>query len=183
MSPEGLPSSRPQRLLAPGVHGGALFSPCMAYRYWLSRLWDPSLPLGVVLGINPSTAAAEVDDQTTVTLIGFGRVWGWGGYYLGNPFAFRARDQRELLGAVDPVGPDNDDHLRSLFQRADQVVVAWGSAKTPAVRRLLDARLAQMADLLGSRPLLCLGRTKDGSPRHPLMLSYETTLEPWRRAA
>lgn len=170
-------------LTSTDVCGAAVFSPCGLYRYRLSRVWNRSRPMGLVLGINPSTAGATEDDPTTRKLIAFGRRWGWGGYWLANPFAFRATDQRALLTAADPVGPDNDRHLAQLFESAEQVVCAWGSAKGAAVRRLLDARLAQMTTLLDGHPLLCLGITCDGSPRHPLYMPYTTQLEPWRRTA
>lgn len=170
-------------LTSPGIYGGAELSPCGQYRYALARVWRPFTSRGLVLGINPSTADAAKDDATTRKLIGFGRRWGWGGYALVNPFAFRATDQRRLLSVADPVGPENDRHLAELLEGSDQVVCAWGPAKTAAVRRLLDARLAQLAPLLDGRELLCLGTTADGSPRHPLMLAYDTPLVPWRRAA
>lgn len=34
-----------------------------------------------------------------------------------------------------------------------------------------------MLALSSGAPTRCLGRTADGQPRHPLMLSYETQLE------
>lgn len=157
----------------------ARISPCGLYRYSLSRRWDIFLPMGLVLGINPSTADAERDDATVRKLIGFSKRWGWGGFYLGNPFAFRSTDQRGLLTAADPVGPGNDSELCTLRALSCQIVCAWGSAKTPEVRKLLDERLRVMAPLFAGRDLLCLGTTADGSPKHPLMLSYSTPLEPW----
>lgn len=168
------PTRRESRVL-----GAAAVSDCQLYRYWLGRRWDQSLPMGVLLGINPSTAGARDDDHTTIKFQGFTRRWGWGGYYLGNQFAFRATDQRELLRADDPVGPHNDVVLQELLQQGSRIVVAWGSAKTRAVRRLLDARLQNMAPLLRTRPLYCLGVTTDGSPCHPLMLSYDRELQLW----
>lgn len=171
------PTRRDKRVL-----GAAAFSGCQLYRYWLGRRWDFSLPMGTVLGINPSRAGATEDDQSTIKIQGFTQRWGWGGYYLGNPFAFRATDQRALLLAADPIGPDNDAALQQLLEGGVRVVVAWGSAKTPAVRRLLDERIACMLPLLRARPLYCLGVTSDGSPRHPLMLGYDRELELWRAA-
>lgn len=164
------------------VLGAAAFSDCQLYRYWLGRRWDHRLPMGTVLGINPSSAGAAEDDHSTIKVEGFARRWGWGGYYFGNPFAFCSTDQRALMRAGDPVGPHNDAVLAELLEQGVRVVVAWGSAKTRGVRRLLDARLASMQPILRARSLYCLGVTADGSPRHPLMLSYERELQLWRRA-
>jgi hypothetical protein len=54
------------------------------------------------------------------------------------------------------------------------VIVAWGAHPKPdrcyAVRRLI---LAQ------DREPLCLGTTKAGQPRHPLMLRSDTPLVRW----
>lgn len=174
------------------VRRDAKVSPDRRYRYWLQRRWAEG-PVGVVVGINPSTADADAEDHTTRKLIGFAERWGWGGYWLVNPFALRATDQRELLRAEDPVGPENDDELLAAFARgaltADEylvpaVVCAWGSAKTVAIRRLLDRRLEQLWALLSgaglaTRAWSCLGTSRDGSPRHPLMLAYDTPLVPF----
>lgn len=40
----------------------AHFSPCGAYRYWLSRVWDESRPKVVFIGLNPSTAGREIQE-------------------------------------------------------------------------------------------------------------------------
>jgi hypothetical protein len=138
-------------------------------------------PIGLILGINPSTADGVEHDHTTRKLEGFATRWGWGGYWLMNPFAYRSTDQRALVETCDPVGPDNGLWLLAGTERATQLVAAWGSAKTAKVRRLLDRRLMDIRHMFYDRDVMCLGKSKDGSPRHPLMLSYTTQLEPWKR--
>lgn len=172
----------------PALHGAACFSDCGTWRYWLKREWDDAKPYGAIVGINPSKAGADWDDQTIRKGIGFAKRWGWGGFWMVNPFAFVSTDQRGLLTAPDPVGPENDLYLGDVLANADTIVVAWGSAKTTAVRRLLDARLGQMRRMRTLQAATddksyCLGRTADGSPRHPLMLSYDTPLQPWNPLA
>jgi hypothetical protein len=161
------------------VGAGDVFSHCGTYRYLLWHRWDAAKPLVGVSGINPSSATGKDHDHTTRKLRGFGDRLGWGGFLLGNPFALVSTDQRGLLAADAPIGPENDKWLRVLFSQTDHVIAAWGSAKTAAVRRLLDKRLTEMGGLLASKPLLCFGRSADGSPRHPLMLAYSTPLESW----
>ena len=156
----------------------AVLSPCSRYRYLLLREWGGG-PLPLVLGINPSTADADAEDATTRKLIGFGERLGWGGYVLGNPFAWRSTDQRGLLSAPDPVGPDNMAWLQGAAETVPFIVAAWGSAKTAAVQRLLQAQLEAVFPLLAHCDLRCWGLTLGGYPRHPLMLSYTTPLVRW----
>lgn len=158
--------------------GGAIVSSCCRYRYQLWRRWGDG-PIATVLGINPSTADAFKEDATTRKLRGFGERLGWDGYMLLNPFALKATDQRGLLDADDPVGPENDVWLARAFEASALILCAWGPAKTTAVRRLLDARLRAMAPLFAGRELWCLGTSQDGSPRHPLMLPYATPVQRW----
>ena len=68
----------------------AEISPCGLYRYWLEREWDTALPKLVVGMLNPSTADAAVDDPTLLTLIHFGRLWGYGGLAVVNLYGWRS---------------------------------------------------------------------------------------------
>jgi len=156
----------------PEVVGSAHISRCGQYRYSLKRCWDPSLPQALIIGLNPSTADATLDDPTVRRCVGFVRDWGFGGLALVNLFAFRAIDPSSLVGPPDPVGPENDDWIARLADESDLVVAAWG------VHGGLKARDSAVIRMLG--PLHCLGRTKDGFPRHPLYLSRHTQLEAFR---
>jgi hypothetical protein len=96
---------------------------------------------------------------------------------VGNLFAYRATDVRELKNAADAVGPDNDEHLRQMMREAQCVVVAWGPlAKQP---KALRGRFRRVVELAGGKPLWCFGTANDGQPRHPLMLGYDTPLIAW----
>ena len=159
--------------------GTAVLSPCETWRYRLERVLAGDGPVAAILGVNPSTATAEIDDQTIRKDIGFGIRLGWSRIIKGNLFAFRATDVRELRTARDPIGPDNDAHLDQIMRDADVVVAAWGpGAKLPPELRNRYRRVLTIADRAG-KPLWCWGRSKDGSPRHPLMLAYATPLELW----
>lgn len=166
--------------------GGARFSDDRKYRYHLWRLWgDPARRL-VLVGINPSTADETENDQTITKGIGFATRWGFGALDMVNPFAFVSTDQKGLLHAKDPIGPETDRVLGEVFAKASRIVWAWGRGKTAAVQHLLRSRLASDAWRALNRSIRCevgtLGVTADGFPRHPLMLAYATAFEVEREA-
>lgn len=163
---------------------GAVISECGLYRYELSRFEkdaDPSLPLIGYYGINPSTAGPEIDDHSTRKLMVFTRLYPARGYILGNPFGLRAADVKALRGAHNPVGPDNDHFLHQIIRDVDIHVPMWGNrTKVP---KNLRFHFDDLADLLfaSGKPVLTFGLTIAGDPMHPLMIGYNTVLQPWVR--
>jgi hypothetical protein len=163
------------------MRGSAELSPCGRYRYRLERNFFRPGPVAAVFMVNPSTADAAADDRTIGKLLGFGARAGWSKLIVGNVFAYRSTDVKLLASCDDPVGPDNDFHLRHIVHDADVHIVAWGPlAKLPA--ELRDEWRILFAHALDAKAnLRCRGTAKDGHPRHPLMLAYSTPLKPWRR--
>lgn len=165
----------------------AAFSDDGRYRYQLGRevarggrrVARPRRVLFVCL--NPSTADHEADDPTVRRCLGFARLWGYDALLVGNLFALRSTDPRALRSASDPVGPDNDAHLRAMAGMAELVVCAWGAGaahdRAEDVKRLLRYEDTGV-DRLRPRQLNCLGRTKQGPPRHPLYVPSTAALEP-----
>ncbi len=43
-----------------------------------------------------------------------------------NVFAFRSPYPPHVYAADDPIGPDNDKHIRRMAKKANKVVVGWG---------------------------------------------------------
>lgn len=156
----------------------AVISPCGHYRYRLERQCAGDGQTAIIM-VNPSTADAERDDATIRKLRGFGDRNIWGRIVIGNLFAWRATDVRELATAPDPVGSKNDNYLFDMMLDADRIVVAWGPlAKQP---RLLRARWRHVMGLgRGLEEVFSIGRpAKDGHPRHPLMLAYAEPIQRW----
>lgn len=150
-------------------------SPCGKYRYHLGRKWDATLPRMTFLMLNPSTATGEKDDPTIRKCVGFATRAGCGGIDVVNVAAFRATDPIVLYTAmqskVDVVGPQNDEYVRQFLTANQLRVAAWGGQDVRAFHAGSRAFLTLFT------PILCLGRTKLGQPRHPLMISYGTALE------
>lgn len=151
------------------MRGDATFDPSGRYRYRLARSWRRGRRVAFVM-LNPNNADATRDDPTIRRCVGYARRWGFAALDVVNLFALRARHPRDLRRAEDPVGPDNDRHLRAAIRRADLVVCAWGA--TPLARE----RAASVLGLLRGARLRCLGRTKGGAPRHPLYLRRDVRL-------
>lgn len=79
----------------------------------------------------------------------------------------------------DPFGSDNMKHLVAALAEADLVVAAWGSlASLPAWFRNQGETVLRA--FTRSHDVQCLGKTKDGSPRHPSRNAYATPLELFR---
>lgn len=161
---------------------GAIISGCGKYRYRLERdsgLFDSHST--AVIMVNPSTADADSDDATIRKLRGFGTRHRWGKIIVGNLFAYRATDVRELGKVADPIGPENDDHLIRILAEASQVVLAWGPlAKQPKGFRNRYQNVLSLIAGACLEPLSIGAPAKDGHPRHPLMLAYAEPIQPWR---
>lgn len=142
---------------------GAILSGCGIYRYALERWWDNGLPSVLFVMLNPSTADGTKDDPTIRRCIGFARSWGYGGLLVGNLFAYRATDPRELPADDTAIGPENAAQLDRLARRASLIVAAWGGHK-----RAVD-RAPLVAARLGT--LHALDFTRAGAPRHPLYVT------------
>ena len=174
----------PQNKTPPYIYSDAVISPDGKYRYLLYRIWDASKPVLVFIGLNPSTADVKADDPTIRRCVGFAVRENCGGIVMLNLFAYRATDPKELplIGAA---GNDNIVALKNytgdtiyaltpdlLKLSVHAVVAAWGAhtrARTAAANYGLGKR----------RPLVCLGTTQDGSPRHPLYVKSDAPLVPW----
>jgi hypothetical protein len=156
-----------------GGEKSARLSPCGLYRYELKRRWSAG-PTATWIMLNPSTADAEQDDPTIRRCIGFTKAWGLGGLTVVNLFALRSTDPKALTFARDPVGPGNDEAIHDAAVGARVVVCAWGAHATA------KDRAAQVLDLLDAtlHTPMCLDRTKDGQPRHPLYMSKEVDGQP-----
>lgn len=157
----------------------AVISPCGLYRYRLDRSIQLSGNVTAYFGVNPSTADAVAEDQTTRKWRGFSLRNDCRRYIVGNLFALRSTDVRGLAAAEDPIGPANDQYLEQIIAEADVLVPCWGSAgKVPA---RLRPRLEHMKQLLASsgKPVRIFGLTKSGDPLHPLTLAYRTPLQSW----
>jgi hypothetical protein len=150
----------------------ATFSNCRKYRYTLSRTWDAGLPTACWLLLNPSTADEQKLDPTLRRCVGFSRAWGFGSMVVANLFAIRSPYPRHVYAAADPVGPQNDAHIRRLTRAAGKVIVGWGVHGAHGGR---NEKIVRLLIKWNVEPW-CLGLTEQGHPRHPLYVEGSTEL-------
>lgn len=159
----------------------AILSPCGLYRYRLERTVGMDGPVYAFFGINPSTADASLDDATVRKWTGFVKTWGGSRFIVGNVWPYRSTDVKAL--ATMPrwigVGVDNTRHILAMCDEADVLVPCWGDrGKVP---KSMHNEIDELMSLLNGtrKPVMHFGKTKGGDPKHPLMLGYDTTLQPW----
>jgi hypothetical protein len=117
----------------------------------------------VFVGLNPSTADETENDPTIRQCMDYAKRWGYGALCMVNLFAYWATEPDIMKAHAAPVGDENDRWLVEVVKDAGVVVAAWGVDGTH-----LDRDKALIRLLAGK--LSCLGKTKDGHPRHPLYL-------------
>jgi len=139
----------------------------------------------VVVLFNPATIREQDDllvkSQTRRRLINFAK----GGEYRKltelELFAYRSRKKKDLVSAVeecgiDPVGTENDQVISDAIQEADKLIVALGNVPDHPI---FARRVQEVTALLkqSGKPLYCVGKNKDGSPKHPARGTFH--LQPW----
>lgn len=192
--------------MADYTDAGAIISACGKYRYRLWREWrgvgeqwdmwtegdgSPALdgagqPIGeplscVFVMLNPSTADGEQDDPTIRRCVGFAKRLGFDRLDVVNLFAYRATKPAELLRlnhGDEPWGIDNERQIARALDLAGMVVCAWGAhgghlGQDETVLGWLDSHNHRDA------PVMALGLTNEGFPRHPLYLPSDAQPVPY----
>ncbi|MFT3708063.1 MAG: DUF1643 domain-containing protein [Archangium sp.] len=165
----------------------ALIDETGAYRYRLDRELDSGSGRLVFVMLNPSTADGEFDDPTVRKCIGFATRAGFRHLSIVNLYAFRSTHPagvwRAFLVGTNVVGPATDDVIDDVLSqdgpdRRVTVVVAWGAQQLPDMDERVR-RVCALVEKVGRSHTWCLGTTKSGAPRHPLMVPYRQPFERW----
>ena len=170
------PGGRVRLALMPGVKGDAVFSPDGRYRQLMRRWIGDQFPERYILfiGMNPSTADANVNDPTCAREWSFARREGFSAMIKANVGDYRATDPKMLMApGVIAVSDANLPTIRQAASGATRVVLCNGKlnkALQPAGQRLVSTLRADGIDLW------CFGTNADGSPKHPLYLGKDTPL-------
>lgn len=151
---------------------GAIFNKHKTERYVLWRRWDDSLPNLLFIGLNPSKADGTYDDPTTKRIINHSKRLGYGGCFLLNCFTQIATQPKALRASGK--WSKNVTYLNEVIPLCSEVIFAWG-------KHHLVKELARDIYFQKRFPnAKCFGNNCDGSPKHPLYLSYAAALQPFR---
>lgn len=156
------------------MNKGAKFNDDRTHRYALWRIWNPDKPLIMFIGLNPSTANETEPDPTINRVTRFAFDHKFGGLYMMNLFSMVTPFPVELQADVDP---ENDRWLEKVSLVCKVVCFAWGAFGEAPGRYAIRERAAEMIRRYPGAH--CLGRTKFGSPKHPLYLPADTPIIPF----
>lgn len=157
-----------------------MFSECGRYRQSLD--WDWTAPGAVprtilFVGMNPSVADARAADPTCFRELTFARDWGYSRYLKANMLDYRATVPKDL--PRDPArarSAANLPAIRTMAAEAETVLLAYGRLH-PRYGDMVSETLGLLR--ASGRPLLCFGRNKDGSAKHPLYLRRDSRPQPF----
>ena len=160
---------------ADGTVSVADYSSCEVYRYALTRTWDERARKVAFVMLNPSTADERRNDPTVERCERRARALGYGAFRVVNIFAFRATDPSDLKRAKRPEGAKNIRAIQNAITWANDVIAAWGAHGSHLDQGSKVRTLLSQTDV----PVLHLGLTKEGHPRHPLYVAYAASLQRW----
>ena len=93
-----------------------------------------------------------------------------------NLFGLVSTDSDQLSTVDDPVGPENDCYILLAATETRKVVVAWG------ILGGHQKRCQTVLKMLTCFDVMCLKKTKEGYPIHPLYVAGDTELISYRKA-
>lgn len=144
------------------------FSDCKKYRYTLVRKFHdvPKPNYLIFLMLNPSKADEIADDPTIKRCISFAKQMGYDGLLVLNCYAYRSTDARQLKLVADPIGPENDNYIKSYASLFPDVICAWGNN----AEKHRAASVVKILKEVGAK-MWCFKINGTGHPKHPLFVS------------
>lgn len=153
----------------------AVYSECGLYRYLLTICWDETGRHLACVMLNPSQATELVNDPTIERCERRAKALGFGRLSVANLFALRQTSPAKLKAADHPEGVDNTRFLETIARDSDTILAAWGVHGTHLDQGARVEALLRAA----AKPLITLGLTKHGHPRHPLYIAHATEPQAW----
>lgn len=155
----------------------------------ISRVWDTSKKIGIVIELYPTISVDDVDrmDLSTMHLMNHVRYFGWGGVRIVNIFG-QVFEKKPLAKELVE-DKENYQYIKGILSQKDisdaDIVIAWGSAlsnnKETIKKKLEILELLQKKKQI--KEVMCiesdfLEGTQMGV--HPLYLGLHHAKEEWR---
>ena len=154
------------------IRRGVTFSDDGKYRYRLWVRWDDDVSVLMSLCLNPSKADEFKDDATVTRIIRRAKTMGFGGVEICNIFALMSTEPEQLyLDSVDPIGPENNQEMFAAAQVSSMILCGWGTHGDKVQAGYTGHKVLEF---LKHPNTVALGVNADGSPKHPLYVSYKT---------
>jgi hypothetical protein len=143
------------------------------------------------ISLNPSGKKSDGGGPTGKRMFEFAWRWGFDGVAVYNLFPIDTPNPKLLAGLLgDEVRlRENCEFIANELGGINEVIVAWGNPPRnlrekirSLIQSLVDAANAFDQSRSGNLSMWCLGRTKNGHPRHPSPLgrvSMSTLPQPW----
>lgn len=158
----------------PSETRGAVFNEARTHRYYLCRIWDHDKPKALFIGLNPSKADSKEDDPTIKSVRRIAHFNGYGGFYMGNCFTYISTNPDHLQHTHGEQAL-NDLYLNQFVYSGavKDVVFAWGNFD-------IVRKTERDKELISLFPgALCIGKNKNGSPKHPLYCKSDSIFIPY----
>lgn len=162
------------------------FSDCRRYRYTLRHRWDELFEgrRAIFMCLNPSTADEKQLDPTLTRIKSFCGRLGANEFLMLNIFAYRATDPKDMMAVEDPVGPENNAHIKAAITEAYalnnghlDIVGGWGNHGQHMNRQVDCLALLEPFRELPNLNISCLGKNANQTPKHPLYIAANRAFE------
>jgi hypothetical protein len=168
------------------VQNACIFSECRNYRYTLLHQWDELFERqrALFICLNPSTADENQLDPTLTRIKSFSTRLGANEFLILNLFAYRATDPKEMMTVNDPIGSENDAHIKAAITEAYtlngeqlDIVGGWGNHGLHMQRQRACLTLLEHFRELPNLNIYCLGKNSNHTPKHPLYIAADQRFE------
>lgn len=129
----------------------------------------------IVVGINPSTATDEKNDNTVTIIENIATKRGYDGFIMFNIYPVRATriDDNFPEKPDENIVSKNVQYFSERINKSDKILAVWG---THILERDFFVELLEIfnnAVKEAGAEWICLEKTKYGHPHHPTRLSYD----------
>lgn len=128
----------------------------------------------IVVGINPSIATNEKNDNTITIIENIARQRGYDGFIMFNVYPLRATriDNNFPYICDEDIISRNVQYFKEKINEGDKIVAVWGTHICDRDYFTKSLKYLDNAIKEAGAEWICLAKTKSGHPHHPTRLAY-----------